>query len=202
MRSGDDWNAWWYEQFDQYRSIRGEQFCNVLEVGCGPHTNIRYLINRIAIGHIYLEDPLIYQYLAYHPWLSGRKPFIQNIHNADYTQCKLEDLTFRDGMMDMVICINVLDHVQDYDRCMAEMDRVLTSNGILVLGQDLSNETDALNCPESYKDIAHPIKVDLTTLKESLKCYTPIFERILPRERGRNPKCHYGTYLGILQKVY
>lgn len=202
MRAGDDWNEWWYNQFDQYKAIVGRRFGNVLEAGCGPHTNIRYLRSRVATGRVYLEDPLIDHYLAYNAGLFGRRPFVQEITDAEYTACPLEDLVYRDGMMDVVICINVLDHVQDYDRCMAEMDRVLASGGILILGQDLSNGEDMANCPESYTDIAHPIKVDLDNLKESLKCYTPVFERILPRERGRNPKCHYGTYLGILQKVY
>lgn len=200
ISSGDDWNRWWYNQFDQYKSIRGERFVNVLEIGCGPHTNIRWLINTIAIGNIYLEDPLIEEYLNYKPGLLGRKPFVQKLVNADKSKCKLEDLVYRDGMMDMVICINVLDHVQDYDQCMDEMYRVLAPKGLLVVGQDLSNDQDQELCPESYTDAAHPIKLDLETIKESLRFYTPVFERVLPRERGRNPKCHYGTYLGILQK--
>jgi ubiquinone/menaquinone biosynthesis C-methylase UbiE len=122
-------------------------------------------------------------------------------HPVDLSTSKLEDLPYRDNQMDLIICINVLDHVNDYDRCMQEIYRVLNTDGLLILGQDLSNQEDQELCPESYTDIGHPIKLDHVIIEKSLEGkYSHLFKKILSREEGRNPGAHYGTFLGILQK--
>ena len=103
--------------------------------------------------------------------------------------------------MDLVICINVLDHVNNYEQCMKEIFRVLSEDGLLILGQDLSNQEDLDHCPESYADVGHPITIDHIVLEQTFAGnYHKYFEKILPRVEGRNPKAHYATYLGILQK--
>jgi hypothetical protein len=79
------------------------------------------------------------------------------------------------------------------------MRRIL-KNGVLVLAQDLSNEEDRGSCPESWSDIGHPIKIDARFLDSYLSDVAPLYRRILPREEGRNPRCHYGTYLFVGQK--
>jgi SAM-dependent methyltransferase len=209
--SDNDWNDWWADMFSQYKSLSGKHFRNVLEVGCGPHTNLKHILKTITADHLYLEDPLINFYLTHNLenrwifWLPLKLNFVQRLamiegKRMDFSSVQLEHLSYQDGMMDLVICINVLDHVQDYNLCMKQMDRVLMKGGILVIGQDLSNETDMRNCPESYCDIGHPIKVDMATLGAPLTSYTPLYQKRLPREQGRNPKAHYSTYLGILEK--
>jgi hypothetical protein len=40
---GDDWHHWWKEQFDNYQAIP-HSLNNVLEVGCGPYTNLRVIL--------------------------------------------------------------------------------------------------------------------------------------------------------------
>ena len=65
IKSDDDWNQWWYEKFEQYAALKGKHFNNILEVGCGPHTNIRYILPEITFNKLYLEDPLIQYYLTY-----------------------------------------------------------------------------------------------------------------------------------------
>jgi ubiquinone/menaquinone biosynthesis C-methylase UbiE len=112
---------------------------------------------------------------------------------------KLEDLSLPDRSIDLCICINVLDHVQDADRCFSQMRRIL-KNGVLVVAQDLSNEEDRESCPESWSDIGHPIKMDAEFLDSHLSDMAPLYRRILPREEGRNPRCHYGTYLFVGQQ--
>jgi SAM-dependent methyltransferase len=106
-------------------------------------------------------------------------------------------LPYKDASTDLVVCINVLDHVRDYDLCMSEMLRVLNKNGCLIIGQDLTNDEDFKMCPETITDVGHPVKVDLDIIRNSLNGMDTLFEKVLPREEGRNPRCHYGTYLGI-----
>jgi SAM-dependent methyltransferase len=219
--SDDDWNLWWMEKYSNYSFLEGKKFQNVLEVGCGPHTNVRYILPKITVGKIWLEDPLIQYYITHYlnqcPSTTDtiksliKKPskrvnfclelFSNLSYSVDLSSAKLEDLPYKDGQMDLVICINVLDHVNNYDSCMSEMSRVLKSGGILILGQDLTNAEDLVNCPEVVSDIGHPIKVDHTILDDTLsRSFETLIRKILPREEGRNPKAHYGTYLGVFQK--
>lgn len=75
---------------------------------------------------------------------------------------------------------------------MDEMFRILNNRCFLVFCQNLSNEEDRIQYPESYTDIGHPIKTDLPLIEKSLygRCLTP-FEKILPRYEGRNPRADY-----------
>jgi len=220
IESDDDWNQWWYEKFNRYSILNKRHFENILEVGCGPHTNIRYILPEITFDKIWLEDPLIQFYITYNlnksnsffnylktKFKKGKinyllKTFSELKVKVDLSSSKLEDLPYKDHQMDIIVCINVLDHVSDYNQCMNEIFRVLKKDGILILGQDLSNEEDLIQCPESYSDIGHPIKVDHHLIDQKLDGkYTELFEAILSRQEGRNPGAHYGTYLGILQKI-
>src|SRR5215211_3785219 len=63
VNSGDDYNYWWYSAFKNYESIHGLVLENVLEVGCGPHTNVRLILPHIQYKNLWLEDPLIKSYL-------------------------------------------------------------------------------------------------------------------------------------------
>lgn len=219
IEADDDWNRWWFEKFERYKILKDRHFNNVLEVGCGPHTNIRYILPEITCNKLWFEDPLIQYYITYN--LNRPNSFINYLKKKfkkerinylvkifsdlklkiDLSSSKLEDLPYKDQQMDLVICINVLDHVNNYEQCMQEIFRVLDKGGLLVLGQDLSNQEDLTHCPESYADIGHPIKIDQVVLEQTFAGkYHKIFERILPRDEGRNPKAHYATYLGILQK--
>lgn len=220
IRSDDDWNRWWYEKFERYSILENRYFYNVLEVGCGPHTNIKYILPKIKFDKLWLEDPLIQYYITYN--LSKSKSFCDYLRGKvkknkinylleifsdlnikiDLSTSKLEDLPYKDYQMDLVVCINTLDHVNDYDKCMNEIFRVLNKDGLLILGQDLSNKDDLRQCPESYADIGHPIKVDHIVIEQTLKGkYHKRFEKILSRTEGRNPSAHFGTYLGILEKL-
>lgn len=219
--SGDDWNYWWKKRFDNYRSLKGKTFTNVLETGCGPHTNLRLILPIIKAKNLYFEDPLIRDYLDFlapapvskkrrwFGWLKPSKPSAEHHlkkiiedrrYRVDLSSAPLEELPYKDGMMDLIVCNNVLDHVMDVEKCMKEIGRTLKKSGLLVLGQDLSNEKDYKLSPDSWADIGHPIKVDEATMDRYTAGYERVFYKLLPREEGRNPVAHYGTYLLIGKK--
>jgi hypothetical protein len=54
----------WYEQFAGYRHLRSHKLPDLAEVGCGPHTNIRFLIELTSPDVVYLKDPLITAYIS------------------------------------------------------------------------------------------------------------------------------------------
>jgi ubiquinone/menaquinone biosynthesis C-methylase UbiE len=195
---GDDWNYWWMKQFENYKALsKPKYFERALEIGCGPFTNIRLVSNCCKIKEIYCCDPLMNVYTSFKlTWLSTQisKGRI-NISND-----KCENLKFDNNYFDLVICINVLDHVQDAEECLNEMIRVTQMGGTIVLGQDLSNEDD-LRDKIIREDMGHPIKIHHTTFDTFFDgTCVPLLRKVLPREEGRNPSAHYGTYIFIGQK--
>jgi SAM-dependent methyltransferase len=210
VNSGDDYNHWWYSAFENYQSIHELILDNVLEVGCGPHTNIRLILPHIKYKNLWLEDPLINSYLKLRKQRRRFRIFSINSKTAvsELVEKKhaiplpeqMEELSLADESMDLCVCINVLDHVRDADLCFQQMRRVLKKNGVLIIGQDMSNAEDLQLCPESWTDIGHPIKMDTEYLDSQTQGLSALYRKILSREQGRNPKCHYGTYLFIGQK--
>ncbi len=194
VKPGDDWNHWWYEKFDFYRTIP-KIVDKAIELGCGPYTNIRLIHEERTIHEIYCSDPLARQYIKIkNSWLS-RQHTSGNILLDDHPA---EELPFVSDFFDLVIIINVLDHVRDADACLQNSIRILKPAGFLVIGQDLTDEGDMTNVGE---DIGHPIRVHERDLDRHLSGkFKPQLYKILKREEGRNPRAHYGTYLFIGQK--
>ena len=61
---GNDWNDWWKQQFDNY-SFLPPVVPNALEVGCGPYTNVRLMLDRCRFEHLFLSDPLIRTFVKF-----------------------------------------------------------------------------------------------------------------------------------------
>ncbi|EAI2229689.1 TPA: methyltransferase domain-containing protein, partial [Campylobacter jejuni] len=55
-------------------------------------------------------------------------PFSDSIYNYP-----LENIPFADGYFDIIICVGILIHVLDDDKCLREMHRLLSKNGKLIL---------------------------------------------------------------------
>jgi SAM-dependent methyltransferase len=192
---GDDWNAWWQEQFEDYYFVSTRAPRSMLEVGCGPFAGntVRIITHRPAITNfIALNDPLMREYLDQEKGVSR----IDAIFNSQ----PLEEMLFRGGYsgdpltFDLIICVNVLDHVRDVEACFKNMYRHLAKHGMLIIGQDLTSEFDMANCKEMREDTMHPIKISLEAIAPFIfPHYNTEFLKILPRDKGRNPKAHYAT---------
>lgn len=193
---GDDWNFWWYDAFERYRMLP-KRVDRALEVGCGPHSNLRVIYRVVEIAEMTCADPLMDEYLGYRfAWVAdqARRGAIHTV------SCMGESLPFPNDHYDLVVCNNVLDHVRDLPACLDEMRRVLAPGGHVVIGQELTNARDAAR-DDVRTDVGHPIKVEHVTLDALLdEPYDAVFKRILPREAGRGPHAHYGTYLLVGRK--
>lgn len=189
LGSGDDWNRWWMERFDGY-SFLPRDLGRVLELGCGPYTNVRLILQTGRKGEVVCSDPLAMRYVALRStWLAQayRSGLVQvDDHPA-------EECPFPDDSFNVVIMINVLDHVQDMHRCLSEAVRVTKPGGIFILGQDLSNEEDVARVGD---DVGHPIRATHADLDAVLDpAFDPTMREVLDRAEGRNPSAHYGTYI-------
>lgn len=57
---------------------------------------------------------------------------------VSFVQSALQNMPFKDGELDVLTCISVLEHTGDYVRCVEEIARVVKPGGLLVLTFDLS----------------------------------------------------------------
>lgn len=187
---GDDWNFWWMEKFEKYKALP-KHITNALEVGCGPYSNIRIVSKLVQIDNITCTDPLMDTYKKFKlTWVSemARKGKIKAITET------CESISATDNFYDLVICNNVLDHVQDAPKCFREMHRVLKPGGHFVFSQDLTSEAEIARQP---KREGHPIRLNHTILNETLDpLYTPALKKILPESESRSDE-FYGTYIFI-----
>lgn len=66
ITADSDRNEGHFEGFNGYRALRGRQFENAIELGCGPFTNMRLIADVCRVKQTTLLDPLIARYLS-HP---------------------------------------------------------------------------------------------------------------------------------------
>lgn len=195
---GDDWNAWWQKAFDHYAFLP-PNVENALEAGCGPYTNIRLIQGRCRPKHLYLSDPLIRTYVKF------KLTFVAEMYRA--AACVLDDhpleeLPFADDYFDLVVMINVLDHVRDAHACMKNLIRVTKPGGFLILGQDLSDDEDRRALTEDLGAVGHPIKLDAEWFQPYLNHgFAPVINKVLSRQEGRAPEAHCGTLLFAAKKL-
>jgi len=105
---------------------------SVLEIGIGPLGIgvINFLESTIKIG----IEPLPMERPHFTKTLST---WIECVRSSYYhIQAKGESLPFRENQFNLVVCYNVLDHVQNPREVLMEIHRVLLPDGQLVLGID------------------------------------------------------------------
>jgi 2-polyprenyl-3-methyl-5-hydroxy-6-metoxy-1,4-benzoquinol methylase len=93
---------------------------SVLDVGCGEGVLTEQWADRIAPGRIVgidLEDPKLSA-----EWQGRRRP------NLTFAAMEVEQLTFADGEFELVAATEVLEHVADPERALAEMARVASGH--------------------------------------------------------------------------
>lgn len=200
---GNDWNDWWFEKFNKYEVLEENlpEDVRIIEVGCGPFSNIRLIESSLQYKEklrIHLSDPLIESYLKL------PKSWVKDNVSKEMTESRvvvldnsqLENLKFENNFFDLLICINVLDHVQDVVKCFEEISRVIKGNGVLVFGQDLTDWVKRGDpSPKDDRDQGHPIRINQEYCETKLQMYEPLLNKIVT---SRNTKAHYGClcYIG------
>jgi SAM-dependent methyltransferase len=128
---------YWKEYRDLDRIIGHCQLTassRVLDVGCGISTVLHFVP-----GERFGIDPLAGEYLKLYGY-----PKELTIQRGSG-----EEIAFRDEDFDVVFCSNVLDHVTDPERTLAEIQRVLKAEAYFVLTVEIFPDSTA-------RDPAHP----------------------------------------------
>ena len=107
----------------------------------------------------------------------------------------LEELPFRPNYFDLAMMINVLDHVKDARACLLNLIEVLKPGGLLILGQDLSNQDDLKALQLDPGLPGHPIKLNHEWFEPYLRGFRPLISKVLSREESFEPHQHYGALI-------
>lgn len=191
MPTGDADNYWWKRRFDDYAFLP-ERIETLLELGCGPHTNLRTLIEDRRVVRAQLSDPLVPEYLKLErTWL--RYAVTNGLACCDAYAA--EECPYRDDQFDVVLMINVLEHVKDPQACCRNAIRVAKPGGIVVIGEDLASDASLRDAPAGY-DIMHPHHMTRELLDQCLLPHLePLVYKILGRQECRDATSLDGTYL-------
>lgn len=100
---------------------------DVLDLGCGPRGSLTWMAEaRRRVG----LDPLVDDYRA----------LGIDAHPMEYVAGAAEDMPFDDESFDVVTSFNSLDHVDDLDRTIGEIKRVLRPQGHVVVAVEVEHQ--------------------------------------------------------------
>jgi 2-polyprenyl-3-methyl-5-hydroxy-6-metoxy-1,4-benzoquinol methylase len=132
---------------------------NVLDIGCGPRGSLEWAhMARRRVG----LDPLADEYQK----LGADK------HAMEYSNSPSEIIPFDDGTFDIVTCLNALDHVDDFDKTVAEIKRVTRPGGMFLLSVETDHEATATE-PISVTDARLALFNDGFTVVSEFRVGTP-----------------------------
>jgi SAM-dependent methyltransferase len=190
---GDDWNHWWKDRFDGYGFLPSH-VGDCIELGCGPHTNTRMILRGRKASRVVCSDPLIRSYVTFRGrWLA--EAYADGVVEID--DHAIEESPFPPASFDLVVLINVLDHVRDADLCLRTALGLVRPGGYFLIGQDLTDEADLAYHPY---DLGHPIRLSRENIDPYLEPLTTVLRKDLSREEGRDPRLHYATLVYAGQK--
>jgi SAM-dependent methyltransferase len=150
--------------FDNYR-VLPPNLGDLLEIGCGPFTQTRTIVQGRSVQSITLLDPLLEHYKK-HPHCSygGLSP-------APTLLAKPAEDLDAVARFDTVICINVLEHVQNANLVLSNIKRAMRPGAMLIMGERTYDELDV----NVVYDIGHPIRIKSAVLNEFKKDLTVLF---------------------------
>lgn len=109
--------------------------CVVVEIGCGPIGIVSIIEAKETIG----LDPLMDEYIKMYGAEQG----------VNYINAKGEEVPLPDNYADIVFCSNVLNHVQDPEKVLSEIARIMKTTGKLYF--DVHDNLLSIGHPHRFK---------------------------------------------------
>lgn len=153
--------------FDGY-AVLGEHLGHVIELGCGPFTNLRYILPTRKALSITLLDPLAGDYQANHPHCTYRTGELCG-YPAYYVNFTIEAVN-TNRKFDTVVMVNVLSHCYDARKVLDKICTLLKPGGVLVF-----NEGAATTNPQTFYDVGHPLQVSEVVIDAFLAEFEPMY---------------------------
>ncbi len=131
------WSRRWeypyvYSTIEQHLASQPESECHVLDAGSGVTFFPYYLISQFKNIKATACD-----------YDTSFKPIITNINSAskktvNFLKTSLQDIPLEDKTVDIVYCVSVLEHTNDFELIIKEFNRILKPTGIFILTFDIS----------------------------------------------------------------
>lgn len=132
--------------------------CRIIDVGCGISSVLHFIP-----GERYGIDPLAEYYKLYYQYPEGIK----------ISRGYGEDIPYQENFFDVAFCSNVIDHVQEPDKTISEIYRVLKPAGQLVLTVECFDKT-------LKRDPAHPWSLTVEDVEKLLNQFRVKFKKNSP----------------------
>lgn len=168
--------------FDGYKDVP-QDLGRVLEIGCGPFTQLQTIMEGRTITDVTLLDPLLEQYKQLPHCAYKENKF------RDYKTkliCSQAENLHGIEEMDTAICINVLEHVQDVGLILSKLHRIIKPGGIVIFGERCY---DGLDINAVY-DVGHPIRVKMKVFQDWEEAFEPLY-RVVPTLGNPLAQEHY-----------
>lgn len=192
-----DRNEFHREHFANYSPLNGVVFQRGIELGCGPFTNMRLLLEHCDVREVHLLDPLLNDYLT-HPFCQYRNgrfggllkdvhPLRALRHPVTFARSRLDSfcvgglrgrpVTLHASMIetyvpqtrfDLVVMVNVIEHCQDIDVVFRKVVDLLTPDGVFVFADKLYEAAEVKRLASVLYDAGHPLRVDRSVVTDFL----------------------------------
>lgn len=164
----DDRSGFHAETFHDYAALKTD-LGHVCEIGCGPFTQLKRIIQGRMASRVTLLDPLLnsYKRLRHCPYRGGKFAALPTVLRSDMAESLADFAAF-----DTIICINVLEHVMDAVRVLENLKRAVKAGGTIIFGERTFNEFD----PHITFDMGHPIHLRSPLLDGFRKNFQVLFE--------------------------
>ena len=106
----------------------------------------------------------------------------------DVAYARIEDMPYKDGLFDAIICCDVLEHVLDLNRCTEQMLRVLKPGGLLILRVPYKEELEVYLRDDLDYEFIHLRNFDVPSLRlhfgKIFGCEYVTHETVAPHLQG------------------
>tara|TARA_R110000796_G_scaffold89145_2_gene192599 strand:- start:3027 stop:3824 length:798 start_codon:yes stop_codon:yes gene_type:complete len=176
----DDRNLFHKEVFDGYDSLTDVDAKSFIELGCGPFTNARVILEKFPnIEQITLLDPLANDYLnhANCTYKKSRLNVGRSEIDVNLIASSIEDSNIKDTF-DVVVMINVLEHCFDIPKIFDVVDEILNKDGIFIYA-DVQFDIETIQKITEFKyNAGHPIRLTEEYIGNILDTkYTQLFSK-------------------------
>lgn len=153
--------------FNGYQDVPAD-LGNIIEIGCGPFTQLQTIARNRNIKSITLLDPLIdkYKSLQHCPYRKNKM-----LSHPVRTICSQAEELNEIEKFNAAICINVLEHVQDATKVLDNLYKCIVKGGIVIFGERSYDDIDI----NKIYDAGHPIRIKSNVFLEWEKQFTPLY---------------------------
>ena len=175
IQENDDRNYEHLERFENYDIVPFSNIRSFIELGCGPFTNTRLIIDKFSDNcDIHLLDPLIDKYKN-HPNCFYKNSKYKN-KTLNTINCSIESLNIN-IKYDCVLINNVLEHCYDINLIFKKIIDILNKNGILIFSDVCFSKSSIEELVEKTYDAGHPIRVSKNSIDLFLQNFISLYNK-------------------------